>query len=156
MVSEPSGRTDASSDRSRESTWAETLGEQLDALRRVGLTGGDLRALAAQAKEDLGPEGARARADHGLGADDQVEHVRSDPVARVGHKAHSALGVELADRQHDPQVAFLDELPERDAIPAVLEGRRDRVPQVRLDQLVGGLRVALSRLHGQVMLLLAG
>jgi hypothetical protein len=134
----------------------EALGEQLDAPLGVLLGVGDLRAFAAQAEEQLGAQHAGAGTHHARGLHDQVEHVRADPVARVGDEARAALRVELAHGHHQAEAALGDQLPGRDAVTPVLHRHGHHEAQVGLHQGVSRGGLAAARAQGQHVLLLAG
>ena len=81
-------------------------------------------------------------------------HRLADPPAGVGRETETALGLELADRVHQAEVAFLDEVAHRQAAAQVVLGDADDQPQVVLDHRLARLEVAGARLDGGVVLLL--
>src|SRR5216683_1071801 len=91
-----------------------------------------------------GPRLVRDRAGDGL----------ADPPRRVGRELVAAAVLELVDRLHQADVAFLNQVEELQAAVRVLLGDRDDQPEVGLDQLLlrlFGLRLAardrLERAH---------
>ena len=77
---------------------------------------------------------------------DELQDVRLDPEGRVIGELDVLVGVELLDRLHEPDVAFLDEV-EQVLHPHALElkGDLDHQPQIRGHQDVG--RVLVPLLH---------
>ena len=65
------------------------------------------------------------------------QDVRAHPVGRVRHEAEVAARIEAPHRLEEADVAFLDEVGEPEAVPAVLHRDRDHVAQVAVNQLVG-------------------
>ena len=71
-----------------------------------------------------------------------------DPPRRVGRELVAAAVLELVDRLHQADVAFLDQVEELQAAVGVFLGDRDDEAQVRLDHFLLGLaRLALALLH---------
>jgi hypothetical protein len=71
-----------------------------------------------------------------------------DPPRRVGRELVAAAVLELVDRLHQADVAFLDEVEELQAAVGVFLGDRDHEAQVRLDHFLLRLaRLALALLH---------
>ena len=56
-----------------------------------------------------------------------------DPPRRVGREAEAALGIELLERVDQAEVAFLDQVRQRDAAVRVVPRDADDQPQVALD-----------------------
>ena len=72
-----------------------------------------------------------------------------DPPRGVGREFVAAAVLELVDRLHQADVAFLDEVEELQAAVGVFLGDRDHEAQIRLDHLLLRLaRLALALLHG--------
>src|SRR5271166_4957082 len=73
----------------------------------------------------------------------------ADPPGGVGRELVAAAVLELVDRLHQPDVAFLDQVQELQAAVGVLLGDGDHEPKVGLDHLLLGLPgLALALLHG--------
>ena len=71
-----------------------------------------------------------------------------DPPGRIGRELVAAAVLELVDRLHQADVAFLDEIEELQAAVGVFLGDRDHEAQVGLDHfLLGDARLALALLH---------
>ena len=71
-----------------------------------------------------------------------------DPPGRVGRELVAAAVLELVDRLHQADIAFLDQVEELQAAVGVFLGDRDHEAQVGLDHLLLGLaRLALALLH---------
>src|SRR5712692_2055158 len=71
-----------------------------------------------------------------------------DPPGGVGRKLVAAPILELVDRLHQADVAFLDQVEKLQAAVGVFLGDRDEEAQVRLHHLLLGLaRLALTLLH---------
>ena len=71
-----------------------------------------------------------------------------DPPGGVGRELVAAAVLELVDRLHQADVAFLDQVEELQAAVGVFLGDRDHEAQVRLHHLLLGLaRLALALLH---------
>jgi hypothetical protein len=67
-----------------------------------------------------------------------------DPPGRVGRELVAAAVLELVDRLHQADVAFLDQVEELQAAVRVLLGDRDHEAQVGLDHLLLGDRASRS------------
>src|SRR5581483_5525716 len=78
------------------------------------------------------------------------------PPGRVGAEAVAFVRVEFLDGADQADVAFLDEVGERDAAHAVLLGDGDDEAEVRLGQFVFGLLVAALNGAGQTDLFVGG
>ena len=74
---------------------------------------------------------------------ERARYCLTDPPRRVGRKLVAELVVELLDRADQAEVAFLDQVQQRHAGLRVVAGDRHDEPEVRLDQLLLGLFVAL-------------
>ena len=71
----------------------------------------------------------------------------ADPPGRVGAELVAAAVLELVDRLHQADVAFLDQVEELQAAVGVFLGDRDDQAQVGLDHfLLGDARLALALL----------
>ena len=71
-----------------------------------------------------------------------------DPPGGVGRELVAAAVLELVDRLHQADVAFLDQVEELQAAVGVFLGDRDDEAQVRLHHLLLGLAgLALALLH---------
>src|SRR6266511_915913 len=71
-----------------------------------------------------------------------------DPPGGIGRKLVAAAILELIDRLHQADIAFLDQVEELEAAVGVFLGDRDDEAQVRLHHLFLGLaRLALALLH---------
>src|SRR5581483_3132988 len=73
---------------------------------------------------------------------DRALDVLPDPPRGVGREAEPALGVELVERVHEPEVPLLDQVEQRHAAVQVLLGDVHHEPQVVLDHLLPGAEVA--------------
>ena len=80
----------------------------------------------------------------------------ADPPDGVGDELDALIGVELPGRGHQPDVAFADEVGEREPAILVFLRHRDDEAQIALDQLLHGLFVARPHLPGDGDLLLGG
>src|SRR4030088_669434 len=73
----------------------------------------------------------------------------ADPPRRVGREFVAAAILELIDRLHQADIAFLDEVEELQAAIGVFLGYRDDETEIGLDHLLLGPRgFALASLHG--------
>src|SRR5438874_584844 len=71
-----------------------------------------------------------------------------DPPGGIGRELVAAAILELIDRLHQSDIAFLDQVEELQAAVGVFLGDRDDEAQVRLHHLLLGLaRLALALLH---------
>jgi hypothetical protein len=71
-----------------------------------------------------------------------------DPPGGVGRELVAAAVLELVDRLHQADIAFLDQVEELQAAVGVFLGDRDHQAQVGLDHfLLGDARLALALLH---------
>ena len=70
----------------------------------------------------------------GDGAGDRL----ADPPGGVGGEAEAALVIVFLDRFHQAQVAFLDQVQERHALPDVALGDADHQAGVGFDQVLAG------------------
>src|SRR5256886_731788 len=71
-----------------------------------------------------------------------------DPPSGIGRELVAAAVLELIDRLHQADIAFLDQVEELQPTVDVFLGDRDDEAQVRLDHLLLGLaRLALALLH---------
>ena len=77
-----------------------------------------------------------------------------DPPRRVRGEPPPTLRVELLGRPHEAYVALLDEIPEGQALPAVLLRDRDDEPEVLLDELEPSRLVAFPGPTAEIYLLL--
>src|SRR2546425_751763 len=77
-----------------------------------------------------------------------------DPPDGVGDELHALIGVELARRREQPDVALADQVREREAAVLVLLGHGDDEAQVALDELLHRFLVAGADLAGERDLLL--
>ena len=82
--------------------------------------------------------------------------VGADPPDRVGGEAGAGVRVELLDRAHQADVAFLDQVVEADRPAALLAGDGDDEGQVVPDELLLRPHLALAGLEGERVLLVAG
>ena len=85
---------------------------------------------------------------------DRALDVLADPPRRIGREAEPALGLELADRMHQAEVAFLDQVGHRQAAAEIVLCDADNEPQVVLDHRLARCEVAESRACRSVELLL--
>jgi hypothetical protein len=116
----------------------------------------DLRLLAPQAEKDLGSERSGPHADEAVGTNDVVEDERADPVGCVRDEAGPAVGVELAERRHQPDVSLRNKVRHGQPIPPVTEGDRHHVAQVRRNELLASFLVGVvTEPHGERVLFLA-
>ena len=75
----------------------------------------------------------RGQADRARLVHDRALDRLPDPPRRVGGEAEAALGIELLERMDEAQVAFLDQVGQRDAAMRVMAGDADDEAQVALD-----------------------
>ena len=80
----------------------------------------------------------------------------ADPPGGIGGETETALRVEFLDRADQAQVAFLDQVQQREAAIHVATRDLDHQPQVALDHLVTRRRVPLLRLARVEDFLLGG
>ena len=123
---------------------------QLDVLGRQAGVGGDLGRrglaveLAGQAVEAL-VDGAVRLAHVGRHPDraalvgDGPADGLADPPRGVGRELEALAVVELLDRPHQPEVALLDEVEQRQAAGLVLAGDRHHEAEVGLDEAAPGV-----------------
>ena len=52
------------------------------------------------------------------------------------HQTHAAVGVEVLDRLHEPDVAFLNQIGMRQTVAQKAAGNRNDKPQMRQDKLL--------------------
>ena len=78
----------------------------------------------------------------------------ADPPRRVGREAEAALGVELVERVDEAEVAFLDQVGQREPAVGVVLRDADDEPQVVLDQPLPRREVAAGHRPGERELLL--
>src|SRR5215212_8308322 len=78
------------------------------------------------------------------------------PPRSIGGEAEAPVGVELLNRLHKTDVAFLDQILEGQAVTTRLLGYRDNQPLVLLDESIAGSFVTLLGPLGEVYLLLVG
>src|SRR5207237_155957 len=76
---------------------------------------------------------------------DRALDVLADPPRRIGREAKAALGLELLDRVHETEVAFLDQVAHRQAAAEVVLRDADDQPQVVLDHAVARFEAARAR-----------
>src|SRR3546814_1291864 len=67
--------------------------------------------------------------------EDVLVHLGADPVHREADQAHADFGVEALDRLHQADVAFLDQVAERQAVAVVAARDVHDEAQVRMHQL---------------------
>ena len=99
-----------------------------------------------------GVAGVHRESDRPPGVRDASGDRLTDPPRGVGRELEPLAPVELLDRVHEPEVALLDEVQQREARGLVLLRDRHHEPQVRLDELA--LRV-VAALGDAAQLLLA-
>ena len=68
-----------------------------------------------------------------------------DPIAGVGGEAGADGRVEPSTARSRPEVAFLDQVLQAEALAGVAAGDVDHQPQVRADHAVAGLRCRRCR-----------
>ena len=83
------------------------------------------------------------------GALDVLPH----PPGGVGGKPEAALGIELLERMDQAEVAFLDQVVERNAAMLVMLGDADHQPQVGLDHALARREIPGARCARQRQLL---
>src|SRR5947209_2550358 len=74
---------------------------------------------------------------------DVLLNCRANPPRRIGGEAEAASGVETLDRLHHADIAFRDELGERQAIAAIAHGDLGDEPQMAGDQAMRCLGVLM-------------
>ena len=87
---------------------------------------GRARLHAAQVEEELALRLGRRDLDQPPVAQDVLVHLGADPVQRERHQADAALGIEAADRLHEADIAFLDQVGLRQPIAQVIAATRPR------------------------------
>src|SRR5690606_11881303 len=78
----------------------------------------------------------------------------TDPPHGVRDELHALLRIELPCSRDEPDVAFLDQVDQRDAAVLILLGDADDEAEVRPDELLHGLLIALLRTTTQLDLFL--
>ena len=76
-------------------------------------------------------------------AQDEFLDRGADPPHRVGREAEAAVGLELLHALHQADIAFADQLADRQAVAAVAHRDLGHEAEVRIDQLRRGLGVAM-------------
>src|SRR6185369_12262139 len=69
----------------------------------------------------------------------------ANPPRGVGGKTETALGLELVDGMHEAEIAFFDQVRQRDAATQIGLGNADHQPQVVLDHRLARGEVAAAR-----------
>jgi hypothetical protein len=75
--------------------------------------------------------------------EDVVLDEGADPPHRVGDEADALVGIELLHRLHQADVSLLDEVGHLDPVRAILVRDLDDEAQVRGDELVGRIQIAV-------------
>src|SRR3546814_14468147 len=78
--------------------------------------------------------------------EDELVHLGADPVHRETDQAHADRRVEALDRLHPADVAFLDQVPQRQAVAVVAAGHVHHEPPVQLHKLARAPAVPTVRL----------
>ena len=82
---------------------------------------------------------------------------RADPPHGVGGQAEAAVRIEALHRLHHADIAFADQLADRQAVAAVAHGDLGDEPQMGGDELVGRLQILMvAPAARQLQLLLGG
>ena len=68
---------------------------------------------------------------------------RLDPPHRIGGEAEALLGLEALDGLHQADIALRHDLADRQAVAAVAHRDLGDEAQMRRDELVGGLAIAM-------------
>ena len=114
------------------------LGLQIALFERV-----DLVLHPAEVEEELLLRSGGAHLHQAPRAQDEFLDRGADPPHRISREAEAALGLELLHALHQADIAFADQLADGQAVAAVAHGDLGHEPQVRIDQLRGGLGVAM-------------
>ena len=127
------------------------LGELFDG----GLAaGGGLQAVAGAGYGPLPVGGVDGDPDEGGLVGDGAAYGLLDPPRGVGGELGAEVGVEVAGGAHEPEVAFLDEVGELEAVLAhVAAGDGDDEPQVAPDEFLPGRLVPFPYPTGELRLL---
>ncbi len=97
----------------------------------------------AQIEEELLLRGGGAHLHQAPGAQDVFLDRRPDPPHGVGRKPEALVGIEALHRLHQPDIAFGDDLADRQPIAAIAHGDARHEPQMRGDELVRSVAVAM-------------
>ena len=103
----------------------------------------DLVLHPAQVEEQLLLRRGGAHLHQAPRAQDEFLDRGADPPHRIGREAEAAIGLELLHALHQADIAFADQLADRQAIAAIAHGDLGHEAQVRVDQLRRGLGVAM-------------
>ena len=139
---------------------AAVLGSELEALRDLvaGRVAAEvlaqLRLGRAPAVDELDHVGRDADRAHGV--DERAPDALLDPPRRVGREAALGGGVEALDGAHQSEVALLDQVEERQAAIVVVLRDADDEAEVRADELLARLGIALLHAVRELDLLLRG
>jgi membrane protein len=103
----------------------------------------DLVLHPAKVEEQLLLRGRRAHFHKRPGAQDEFLDRGADPPHRVSREAEPTVGFELLNTLHQADIAFADQLADREAITAVSHCDLRHEPKVRVDQLRRSLSIAV-------------
>ena len=93
-----------------------------------------------QVEEQLLLRRGGAHFDEAPRAQDVFLDRRADPPHGVGRQAEALVGLEALDRLHQADVAFGDDLADRQAVAAIAHGDAGDEPQMRRDELLAPRR----------------
>ena len=127
------------------------------------LVGFELLLHPAQVEEQLLLRRGGAHLHEAPRAQDEFLDRGLDPPHRIGREAEAAIGLELLDALHQADVAFGNEVADRQAVAAIAHGDLGHEPQVAGDQLRRGFGILvlgialgehvflLGRQHGEFL-----
>jgi hypothetical protein len=120
-----------------------------------GVEPAQARLRLAQVEEQLALRLGRGDLDDAPVLQDELVHLGTDPVHGETHQAHADVGVEALDGLHQADVAFLDQVAERQAVAVVAAGDVHDETQVREHQFARGIEVVVvAEAAGQRLFLL--
>ena len=104
---------------------------------------GDPALRLAQVEEQLLLVRGGAHLHERPGAQDVFLNCRLDPPHRIGGQAEALLGLEALDGLHQADIAFGDHFRDRQAIAAIAHRDLGDETQMRRNEFVGGLTIAM-------------
>jgi hypothetical protein len=87
-------------------------------------------------------------------AQDELVHLGANPVHREGHEADAMVGIEALDGLHEADVAFLDQIAQRQAVAGIALGHVHDEAQVREHHAAGSFELAIFTIAPREILLL--
>lgn len=115
----------------------DVLGRRL-AIQLLGEAAGRAQIMIDRL-DDMHGETDRARMIH-----DRALYRLANPPGGIGRETEAALRIELSDRMNEAEIAFLDEVQQRQAAFEVLAGNPDDEAQVALDHALPRTAVAVA------------